>query len=250
MAEVEALVGRMVEKHALVREVAALRAQLAVARPADLDFVTEYAPLRAVIAAADRAAPAGSPMLVSGEPGTGKLLLASRVHQASGRGGRPAVLECRGAAEADVMQPLRGAGTLVLRHVDALPAGAQRSLAEQLAGGAGARVVATVDGDPALRVAGGALTARLADCLAGVSVALPPLRERPGDVRPLVEHVLRALGAPGRVQMTVSALDALDAEPWPGNVPELRAVVLAAAARATDGLIDVPHLLRGAQVAG
>jgi two-component system NtrC family response regulator len=250
----------MHEKRALRREVEVLRTRTASECG---ELVTEYAPLRAVLALVDRAAPSAAPVLIDGEPGTGKGLLAARIHA---RSGRPApayvAVDCRSlAALPDAADALfgRGAepgrpggllaaaerGTVYLEHVDALPEAAQRRLLEHLVrpvaeGAAAPRVIASTTTDP--ERPGARLDPRLRDALSQVRATLPPLAERRTDVRPLVEHLVRQASAGASVVVDASALATLEGRPWPGNVDELRAVLEGAVVRARGGVIDLDAL--------
>jgi DNA-binding NtrC family response regulator len=81
-----------------------------------------------------------------------------------------------------------------------------------------------------------------------IALTLPPLRDRPEDVRPLAQHFLDASAAYGRKRLSASALGCLEAYPWPGNVRELehaieRAVILARGDEITPE--DLPAEIRG-----
>jgi len=191
---------------------------------------------------------AAVPLLVFGEPGTGRGLLARYVHAFGGSGGAWHEIDCRGIAGAADLErtlaaaPAAGLGgtpgvTVCLRDVDALSASAQfalRSLVELGPPGALGRTLrlrwlATASDDVLGQRAPG-LAPELAEALAGLSQRLPPLRERPPDVRLrfAADTMLawcRARGERPR-GLAPDAQEAIVEYPWPGNHRELEAVLL------------------------
>ena len=199
------------------------------------------------------AARAGASVLVSGETGTGKELVATLVHRRSGRGGPFHAVNCgaipAGLAEAVFFGHRRGAftsaeadreghlsaadgGTLFLDEVAELPASAQAALLRVLEDGVvvpvGAtrgrsvdvRVIAATHADLAKEVAGGRFRADLHARLARWTLRIPALRERRRDVLEIARRRLR----PG-VSITADASEALLCAPWPGNARELISAV-------------------------
>jgi DNA-binding NtrC family response regulator len=222
-------------------------------------------------------------VLIEGEPGTGKGLVAQAIHQHGPRRHEPfvridcaagaAVLEGElfgrdvaegGAATAGRLE-LADGGTLLLDEIGAAPAGVQVRLLrvlqdrtfERVGGGvtltSDARIIAATSVDLVAEVAAGRFRADLHSRLVVVRIAIPPLRQHADDVPLLVEGFIRdANAAHGRrvTGITRGALDRLAAHDWPGNVRELRNVVEAMVAfargrRALD-LSDLPDALRGA----
>lgn len=253
MAEVDLVVVRAAERRRLEREHFAHG--LASAEIDDAALETVYAPLQAVLDAVDRAAPSASALLVTGEPGTGHGSLARRFHRASAA--RPdaifvSVDAARIGADAALgaadLPKLAAGGTLHVARIDALAHHAQDALAGALAAlaalddaGTSARLVATSARDArSLRLA-----PALASRLESLRAELPPLRARHGDVALLAERYIRRFASASPPAMAASAVDRLVAHAWPGNVPELRAVVERAVARAADAasaVIDIDHL--------
>jgi DNA-binding NtrC family response regulator len=219
--------------------------------------------LRALVA---RVAPSSASVLVRGETGTGKELVARRLHRLSGRAERPFVaFNCSAVteslAESELFGHERGAftgadrrrvgrfeladgGTLFLDEVGDLAPAVQvkllRALQERAferVGGSATvrvdvRVVAATNRDLEAALREGRFRDDLYYRLNVVTLDLPPLRERPEDVPPLVELFLarygrRADGVPLRV--SPAALATLQAFPWPGNVRQLENVVHRAA---------------------
>ncbi|HEU4630906.1 MAG TPA: response regulator [Gemmatimonadaceae bacterium] len=267
MAEVDLVVRRAAEKRRLRREVAALRARLD-AVPADDVAVTRHPPLVAALAAARRATP-GVPIVLQGEPGSGRCGLARWLHAQSGRG--PDALRevrCAGDARRDAAV-LLGAGdgtadalaariaangalaaldgiSVLVHDAHRLTPAVRAAVLERLRttdaapddGPPRPRCYLTVASDPDVVVA-----------WPGVRVVVPPLRDRVVDVRPLAEHLLRD-GA-RRQATTPPVLDDdavawLERQPWPGNVAELRLVLELALLRARDGRLTGAVLERSA----
>ncbi len=226
-----------------------------------------------------RIAPSDASVLVVGETGTGKELVARRIHQLSPRGRGPFVAVNCGAlaeslADAELFGHEKGAftgalrtqpgwfeaangGTLLLDEVGDLPLPLQvkllRVLQEREVVRVGARqavpvdvrIVAATNVDLDGAVAAGRFREDLLFRLNVATVALPPLRARPGDIRPLAVHFLdlyrRRLGRP-ELTFTSAALTALAAYGWPGNIRELENVVHNAVLLARGPRIEVDEL--------
>jgi DNA-binding NtrC family response regulator len=223
------------------------------------EIVTGDAALREVLALVDRVAPTDVPVLVAGESGTGKELVARRIHARSARAAGPFVAVNAAAlpeslAESELFGHERGAftgadraragrfeeahgGTLFLDEIGELAPALQAKLLRVLEDGrvrrlgserdvaVDVRLVAATNRDLSHEVETGGFRRDLYFRLAVVPVALPPLRERPGDVALLARHFAARLAARHRVpapEITPEALEALSARDWPGNVRELR----------------------------
>ena len=220
----------------------------------------------------DRAASVGAPVLLLGETGTGKSLLARAIHGASTRGGGPFVaLNCAAVPEAlfesELFGHRRGAftgahedrvglvetahrGTVLLDEVGDLPPALQAKLLTVLEEGevrpVGARravqvdvrVVSATSCELEREMEEGVFRRDLFHRLAVLAMRLPPLRERRGDVPLLADHFLRAAATRyhlARPQLDRSAIQLLAAQPWPGNVRELAHAVEAALILGADG---------------
>ncbi|MFW7266523.1 sigma-54-dependent transcriptional regulator [Gluconacetobacter sp. Hr-1-5] len=178
-------------------------------------------PTRAAIALADRIAPTRAHMLLSGPPGSGKTLLARRIHARSGDTAPPVILDAEGLS---ALPP--GRGTWILRGIESLPPPLQRALADRLDGTAPPRILALSSlgaEDLAAR-----LPPRLWLPLDAVRVTLPPLASRLDDIPALAAHFLHYFAIRhGLAEPTLdtASLDALRLRPWPQNVRELRAAM-------------------------
>ena len=275
--ELRLVVARAVEAHHLRR----------VARAADLqralgtELVGEAPAWRRVVEQARRVAQKDVTVLVTGETGTGKELLASLIHAESRRRAGPLVrFNCAAIAaelaDAELFGHVRGAftgaiadragfvaqadgGTLVLDEVGELPAAIQAKLLRTLQDGeiqpVGAgriaridvRVIACTHRDLEEEVRAGRFRADLYYRLAVVRLHVPALRDRPGDVPLLVEALRRRWAARFEMpeaRLTPALVAALAARPWPGNVRELDNQIASLLATGDGGELDVTALDR------
>jgi DNA-binding NtrC family response regulator len=227
-----------------------------------------------------RVAPASSNVLILGETGTGKELVAELIHQNGSRSGKPFICINTAAIpdallENELFGHERGAftgattteqgklaaahgGTMFLDEIGDVSLAIQAKLLRAIENKAiyrlgstrsvqlDVRVVAATNGDLLNAIANGRFRRDLYYRLNVVQLDVPPLRERPDDIPPLIAHYLvrfnRELGRSVR-GLSARALDALCGYPWPGNVRELRNVVealLVNLAPETTGVVDVP----------
>jgi DNA-binding NtrC family response regulator len=225
------------------------------------------------------AADSEATVLILGETGTGKELVARALHQHSQRRAKPFVAVNCAAIPSDLLESelfghLKGAftgagadrhgafrdadgGTLFLDEIGGMPVAMQakilRVLQEKFVTPVGGRpvsvdvrVVAATHRDLESLVASGAFREDLLYRLNVVPIPLPPLRERLADIVPLAEHFLRLLarnGAPKR--LTASAASHLLAHSWPGNVRELKNVIERANVLVRDAIVDADDLELG-----
>ncbi|HEU4647906.1 MAG TPA: sigma 54-interacting transcriptional regulator [Gemmatimonadales bacterium] len=224
-----------------------------------------------LLARASRYAASRLPILLVGETGTGKELLAQHIHRSSGRAGDFVDVNC-GAVPREMTESLlfghrRGAftgahadaaglvmraagGTLFLDELTSLPIAGQSALLRVLETGevrrlgdtgkqcVDFRLVAAVQTDVAARMADGCFRVDLYHRVAGAVLVLPPLRERRDEIVPLAEHFVRRHG----VKLAPDAVALLMRYDWPGNVRELRAVIDRAAVLSSRGELDAAVL--------
>jgi DNA-binding NtrC family response regulator len=225
------------------------------------------------------AADSETTVLILGETGTGKELVARALHQHSRRKAKPFVAVNCAAIPADLLESelfghVKGAftgagadrtgafrdadgGTLFLDEIGDMPVAMQakilRVLQERVVTPVGGkpvtvdvRVVAATHRDLESLVASGAFREDLLYRLNVVPIPLPPLRERLADIVPLAEHFLRVSardGAPKR--LTAAAAGRLLAHSWPGNVREIKNVIERANVLVRDAVIDADDLELG-----
>ncbi|MEC7521542.1 MAG: sigma 54-interacting transcriptional regulator, partial [Myxococcota bacterium] len=243
--------------------------------PAFGGIVAESEPMRRALRLVERVAGSDAPVLVRGESGTGKELVARAVHQASPRRDGPYVSENVSAIPDSLLESalfghVRGAftgadrakrglfaladgGSLFLDEIGEMSESMQAKLLRVLQDGSlrpvggeattevDVRVIAATHRDLERMVDEGRFRRDLFYRIAVVQVELPPLRDRPDDVTPLVAAFLERHAAERRVRVDRAAMSALRAFAWPGNVRELeneirRALVLA------DEVIGLEHL--------
>ena len=253
------------------------------------DLVGSSPQMLAMYRVIDGVASTTSTVLVLGETGTGKELVARAIHQRSQRAARPFVaVNCaaipKDLVESELFGHVRGAftgasapraglfesasgGTLFLDEVGDLPQAAQvkllRALQEREIKRVGSdeskpvdvRLVAATNVDLAEQVAAGSFRRDLYYRLHVIPVHLPPLRERGDDVALLTHHFLKRFALRmGRKPMALSpgALDGPAGLPWPGNVRELEhAIEYAVVLSSTTELVraDLPQAIAGTETA-
>jgi two-component system, NtrC family, response regulator AtoC len=244
------------ERERLRQEVARLRATLG-ARGLEPLVVAEDPKMRGLLELAARAAAADGAVLITGEKGTGKALLAQAMHRFSRRGdGAFVAVDCDAVPDlftpSDPQTLWRSAnrGTLLLEEVVALSADSQTNLLTRLGGKsngapergpeADVRVMATSRGPVDNAVGEGRFRPELLQRLRGVTITIPPLRERAEDIPALVTHFAQQVASrTGRpISLTPQALAGLSSYTWPGNVRELRQIVERAATLSPSGKLD------------
>jgi DNA-binding NtrC family response regulator len=221
------------------KQQAATPAALEAEPPGDDEMVGRSAAMHTLRKLVGRAAATDDPVLVVGEPGTGKELAARAVHRFSSRAREPLSVLRGDAREPAALDKALGAkrGVLIIEDVDTLSRDLQRVLAQRLERGAAVRVLGTAR--ERVHRPDGPLLDELYFRLAVIEIEVPPLRARRSDIPLLVAYALigSAAGA-----VSEEAMLHLLGRDWPGNVRELFHVVRRAAALCDGEIIDVPHL--------
>ncbi|MBN60854.1 MAG: hypothetical protein CME20_05800 [Gemmatimonadetes bacterium] len=240
-----------------VLDVASLRQEVGYLRQVQAEMVRKEPPvavsraMREVLDIARKAAQSSASVLLCGESGSGKDLLARFIHKESPRNQCPfVVVECASLSADRVASELFGrddemgkfqladGGTLLLDEIGTIDAEGQAKLLRVLEDGVvphrnrkaafaiDVRVIATMSMELDEAMVSGRLRGDLFHRLNQVSLRLPPLRERPEDILPLFEEFLREfLGSAKNYRLDSAARDLLLQHTWPGNVRELRNMV-------------------------
>ena len=261
LEELDARVARALGHSRLVSEVATLRAERATRRGGD-KIVGRSAAFATALELARRVAPMRSTVLLTGETGTGKELVAGLIHEASARADGPFVkVNCAALPETLLESELFGhekgaltsadrvrigrfeqanGGTLFLDEIGDLSLATQAKLLRALQdqefqrlGGTralrtDARIVAATNRDLARGIVGGDFREDLYFRLNVISISLPPLRERREDIGLLAEHFLSKYNEQMGKEITGishEAISLLMEHDWPGNIRELENVI-------------------------
>jgi len=190
------------------------------------------------------------PMLICGESGTGKSLIARAIHDFSDRRSQPFVLATSADLSgvdgiATLLAKSRG-GSLLIDEVADFDDDGQARLVRLLdiADSHAPRILATSQADLVQRVEGGQLRKDLFYRLGGVTIAVPPLRERVEDISLLADHFLtrgeREIGTTRR--LSAEARNVLRVHPWPGNVRQLENVLKRLLVTSSDPEITLSEL--------
>ncbi|MCW1951884.1 MAG: sigma-54 dependent transcriptional regulator [Octadecabacter sp.] len=199
----------------------------------DLPLVGRTAAMQALYRLVARVMNTSLSVLVTGESGTGKSLIARAIHDFSDRRSLPFVVASASDLEGmDGPQSLLSrakAGSLVFDEVGDLSMEAQSRIVRMLdaLGDTAPRIMSTSRSDLLDALDKGTLREDLYYRLAGVTVAVPPLRDRVDDIPLLAEHFLTRAerdGAPVR-RLASNAIDIVRAYTWPGNVRQLENVI-------------------------
>jgi NtrC-family two-component system response regulator AlgB len=275
LEQVGLVLARLLEMQALRRENRTLRQ--AVEAPPLLE--SSNPGLQHILATARRAAASDATILITGESGVGKNVMAAAIHRWSSRSSRPFVtIACTTLAEhlleSELFGHVRGAftgawrdkpgrleaaegGTAFLDEVGELPPELQakllRFLEERRFEAVGSmdtttvdtRIIAATSRELAAEVRAGRFRDDLFYRLNVIALRLPPLRERREDLPALTDHLLTTLamrhGRPG-LALTRAARRAIATYPWPGNVRELINALERAVVLAGDSTIDADDL--------
>ncbi len=283
LAELEAVLEKAVQRQNLERGNVALQREVDRLQPSD-KFVGESAGVRELLQMVTRVADTDSTVLIRGESGSGKELVARAVHRQSRRSRQPfVVVDCASLHENLLQSELFGhekgaytgairlkhglfevadRGTIFLDEIAELTPQLQVKLLRVLETGTFRRVGGTVDIKVDVRMIAatnrsleqmmkdGAFREDLYYRLNVFSVHIPPLRERKGDIVLLVDHFIRGSSiVPKRtVKASQEAIEVLQRYLWPGNVRELENVIERALILTDGGAIEPEHLPMGVRL--
>jgi DNA-binding NtrC family response regulator len=258
-----------------VRELRQSNRQLSTERSLGRRLVAESLAMRKLLTAVERVADKDVTVLIRGETGTGKELIASLLHAGSRRASKPFVrFNCAAIsaalAESLLFGHVKGAftdarnaslgyfaeadgGTLVLDEIGELAMSTQAVLLRALQEGeiqrvgsprplkVDVRVVASTNRDLLAEVRAGRFREDLYYRLAVVELVVPPLRDRSTDIPTLAEEFARRYGerfGPKHVRLTPDLIARLGSRDWPGNVRQLENTIARLVALSIDGVID------------
>jgi DNA-binding NtrC family response regulator len=283
LGELEAVLEKALEKQSLERGHTALQREVERLQPSER-FVGATPAVRELMRMVARVAETDSTVLIRGESGAGKELVARAVHRQSRRAQQPfVVVDCASLHENLLQSELFGhekgaytgairlkhglfevadRGTIFLDEIAEITPPLQVKLLRVLETGTFRRVGGTVDIKVDVRVIAatnrsleqmmkeGAFREDLYYRLNVFSVHIPPLRERREDIPPLVEHFIRGSSiAPKRtVSVSPEAMEVLRRYLWPGNVRELENVIERALILCDGGVIEPEHLPMGVRL--
>jgi DNA-binding NtrC family response regulator len=277
LEELEVRIGRALERQSLQRRTSLLERALTPPDPTAA-FIGGSPQFRGVAQLVDRVAPSDSTVLLTGETGTGKEMAAKLIHARSPRRHKPfVVVECAALQESLLQSELfgheRGAftgadrakpglfevahgGTIFLDEIGEVCQATQVKLLRVLDTSTfrhvGAtseihvdvRVLAATNRDLAAMVRQGLFREDLYYRLSTITITMPPLREREGDVDVLAAHFVARLNERfgSRKRLGASALEVLRRHDWPGNVRELFHVIEAVMIVSDEVEIGAAHL--------
>src|ERR1700684_1037426 len=260
------------------KQVAALTRQLRESGKLG-DLVGRSKPMQEVMHLVEQVAPSSASVLITGETGSGKEILARTIHRLSPRSERAFVaINCsaipESLMESEIFGHEKGAftgaaerrlgcfelahgGTLLLDEIGEMPAPTQakllrvledhkiRRLGSRVETPVDVRVVAATNKNPEQAVASGHLRQDLYFRLNVFHIHLPPLREHKEDLPLLIEHLLAEISEKHGKKVSGASADTMDlfkSYPWPGNVRELRNVLERSTIASDRGTIGRQHL--------
>jgi len=274
----QALLKRALERVQDKRQVAALTRELRDAGKLGV-LVGASGAMQDVMRQVEMAAPSTASVLITGETGSGKEMVARSIHMLSPRAARPFVaINCsaipESLMESEIFGHEKGAftgaaerrigcfelahgGTLLLDEIGEMPPQTQakllrvledrkvRRLGSKVETPVDVRVLAATNKNPEQAVADGKLRQDLYFRLNVFHIHLPPLREHKADLPPLIDHLLAEISEKHGKKVSGVGADVMElfkSYPWPGNVRELRNVLERSAIASDRGTINRQHL--------
>ena len=276
IGELSALVNAASEKQQLKVDNQRLRAQIARTHQSLPEIVADSPQMKEALRLVQRVAPSDTSVLITGESGVGKELIAQAIHRLSGRSDKPFIdLNCAALQDTLLESELFGyeagafsgararklglfeiadGGTLFLDEIMEMPMQLQSKLLRALetrsffrVGGVkkvdvDVRLIAATNRDKETAIADGAFRADLMYRINSFEINIPPLRERREDIEPLARHLLHKLAGHDEPELSPTAIDALNAFDWTGNVRHLRNCLERAILLSDNGMITPREL--------
>ncbi|MGB2913185.1 MAG: sigma-54 dependent transcriptional regulator [Pyrinomonadaceae bacterium] len=276
IGELSALVTSAAEKQQLKVDNQRLRAQIARTHQSLPEIVADSPQMKEALRLVQRVAPSDTSVLITGESGVGKELIAQAIHRLSNRGDKPFIdLNCAALQDTLLESELFGheagafsgararklglfeiadGGTLFLDEIMEMPMQLQSKLLRALetrtffrVGGVkkvevDVRLIAATNRDKDTAIADGLFRADLMYRVNSFEINVPPLRERREDIEPLARHLLHKLAGQNEPELSPAAIEALNAFDWSGNVRQLRNCLERAILLADNGMITPREL--------
>ncbi len=256
IGELSALVTAAAEKQQLKVDNQRLRAQIARTSQSLPEIVAESRQMKEALRLVQRVAPSDTSVMITGESGVGKELIAQAIHRLSRRADKPFIdLNCAALQDTLLESELFGheagafsgarvrklglfeiadGGTIFLDEVMEMPMPLQSKLLRALetrsffrVGGVkkvevDVRLVAATNRNKEQSIADGVFRADLMYRINSFEIVIPPLRERREDIEPLARHLLHKMAGANAPEMSPAAIEALSNFDWSGNVRQLR----------------------------
>ncbi|BAT71577.1 two-component system, NtrC family, response regulator PilR [Thermosulfidibacter takaii ABI70S6] len=243
--ELNLMVEKALEKVQLKEEYQRLREQTCPEKICQ-DFVGVSDAIREVMNKILKIATTPLTVLISGERGTGKTLVAKIIHRLSSRQGPFVTINCLATDTIEIEEAFKEAegGTIFLKNIEDLPANLQGKLTSGLQKGKErVKIIASTSVNPQELMEKEILRTDLFYLVSEFTLNIPPLRNRKEDIPALTKHILRKIEKEIGTELSLSsgALKALLLYDFPGNVKELENI-LKQAAVVSDGVIMYEHL--------
>jgi transcriptional regulator with PAS, ATPase and Fis domain len=240
------------------------------------DIIGDSKAMTEAVRLVERVAPSDASVLITGESGTGKELIAQAIHRLSNRAGGSFIdLNCAAFQESLLESELFGyeagafsgakarklglieladGGTLFLDEVTELPSALQAKLLRAIetrtffrVGGVrkvevNVRIVAATNRNLDTVINNGSFRADLLYRINSFEIHLSPLRERPEDINPLTQYILKQLAGSNVPEVAPEVMEKLREYNWPGNVRQLRNCLERAVLLANDGRVTINEL--------